>query len=525
MRVVLAALCFSLTLVGCKTDPSTPEHWEQRITEPKSKKEKLKAVADLRASKYLTPALVPMLEKRLANEKPAEVRGAIARLLGEQKSATSIGPLSDAIEPAASDGDTKALNKEIAVALGNLGDQKAVPALLKLLKTKDNYTVIAAIEALGALQAKEAFAPLYELAIDDAIEPFITKKAIEALGEIGDARAVPGLIKAMVKERKGVSFYRESSYALYKVGAPAGDALIPVVEGKDKALFSWAASNNIKDIGLILKATQVLGDLHDLRAEKTLISFLNYKSEFDDVRLLYRMQAADALGRMRSKEAVSAIAAILDENEAAARRSYVWALSRIGSSDALPRLLETAAKGPWDAREESMRGVAMLSNDPSVFDKLVAAEPKTFEAECKEDDGQTACKDVPAAVASHVEKMKSFAARAAAGKECKADAACWAKKLDDKNEGVRERAAYELGRSGNAAYIGEMMKRMREKNLDTRLAFIQGADWLVHDSKEALAQAKQSLPELNQQIADERGKTQFDKVNEDLKRLHVKLEQ
>lgn len=527
MRVFLSVSCLalgSLWFAGCKSDPSSVEHWEKRIAESKSKKERLKGVEDLRSSKYLTPAMVPMLQARLEVEKAAEVKAAIARVLGEQKVKGAVDALANAIEPAPSESDTRNLDKEIALALGNIGDPKGVPALLKLLKTKDNYTIIAACESLGTLQAKEAFEPIYELATDESIEPFITKKAIEALGEIGDARAVPGLIKAMVKERKGTSFYREASYALYKVGSPAADALLPVVEGKDKALFAWAESNNIKDIALYLKATQVLGDLHDMRAEKAILGFLNYKSEFDDLRLLYRMRAADALGRMRSKDAARGIAAMLDEPEANARAEYVWALARIGSKDAVPKLLESSGKGSWDARSESMRGLAMLGDDPGAFDRFAANEQKLFEAECKMDDGQPACQNLADAVAKHVEKIKSLGARAAAAKECKGDPACWAKKLDDKNEGVRERAAYELGRSGKAPYVTELMKRMREKNLDTRLAFIQGADWLVHDSKDALAEAKKFLPDLNTQISEERGKTEFDKVNEDLKRLHVALE-
>ena len=62
-------------------------------------------------------------------------------------------------------------------------------------------------------------------------------------------------------------------------------------------------------------------------------------------------------------------------------------------------------------------------------------------------------------------------------------------------------------------------------NLDTRLAIIQGADWLIDDSKDAAAEAKKTtLEPLRKQIADERGKTEFVKVNEDLRRLLAKLE-
>ncbi len=98
-----------------------------------------------------------------------------------------------------------------------------------------------------------------------------------------------------------------------------------------------------------------------------------------------RMRAADALGRMRSKEGVKPLAALLDEEEPNARKEYVWSLARIGGKDAVAKLVETAGKGGWAAREESMRGVAMLGDDPSAFDRFAAAEQKLFETECKDD--------------------------------------------------------------------------------------------------------------------------------------------
>lgn len=523
--VVTGLLSFCLVLSSCKSDPALPETWEKRIAGTKSTKEKLKAVEDLRGSKFMGPTMVPMLEKRLEDEKKAEVKAVIARLLGEAKQASSVDALVNAIDPAASESDAKTMNKEIAIALGKLADQKSVPALVKLLKTKDNYTVIAALEALGDMKAKEAFDPLYAIATDDTQPPFITKKAIIALGDLGDARAVPGLVRAMFKERQGISFYGESSFALYQLGKPAADALVPVIDGKDKELAEWAAKNNVKDIALLAKGVQVIGDLHDKRAEKSIVSYLNYKSEFDDLKLIMRMRSADALGRMRSKEGVKPLAALLDEEEPNARKEYVWSLARIGGKDAVAKLVETAGKGPWGAREESMRGVAMLGDDPAVFDKFAAAEQKLFETECKDDsDSDADCKDVAAGVAKHKTKILTYKNRAVAAAECKADAKCWVKHLDSKDEGTRERAAYEIGRSGDAALIDELMKRLPEKNLDTRLAIIQGADWLIDDSKDAMEQARKGLPALEKQVADERGKTEFVKVNEDLRRLLTKLQ-
>ncbi len=524
-RVLIGGLLFvALAMSSCKSDPALPETWAKRISGGKTTKDKVKAVESLRGSQYLKPEFAPMLITQLNEAKKPEVKTALARVLGELKDPSAREALESAIDPAASESESRALNKEIAVALGNLGDAKAAPSLAKLLKTKDNFTVLAAIDALGDLKAADAFDPLYAIATDDAIEPFITKKAIIALGNLGDARAVPGLVKAMFKERKGISFYVEASFALYQLGQPAADALVPVVEKRDKELFDWAAKNNIKDVALLAKSVQVLGDLHDKRAEKTIVGFLNFKSDFDDIKLIMRMRAADALGRMRSKEGVKPLAALLDEEEANARREYVWSLSRIGSKDAVAKLVETSLKGPWGARDESMRGVAMLGDDPAAFDKFAAAEQKLFEAECKEDPDYDECKDVGKSVAAHVAKITAYKLRATAAAECKADTACWAKQLDSKDEGVRERAAYELGRSGNAAVTNELFKRLTDTNLDTRLAIIQGVDWLIDDSPEALATAKQGLPALEKQVADEKGKTEFVKVNEDLRRLLAKLQ-
>jgi HEAT repeat protein len=522
MRIfcVLCVLC----LVSCKSDPTTPQHWDKRIANARGKKEKVKAVEELRA-KYMTPAMIPMLTKALGNEKSTEVKASIARALGETKSLEAVGPLIEAIDPAPNDSDAKAMNKEIATALGTIGDKKAVPALAKLLRAKDNYTVIAAIESVGTLKAQEAFEPLYDLANDESIEPFVTKKAVVALGELGDARAVPGLVKLMFREPKGrgISFYMESSFALYQIGQPAADALVPVVQQKDKGLIEWANKNGTKDVALFAKATQVLGDLHETRSEKELIGFLNFKSEFDDIKLIMRMRAADALGRMRSQEAATALGLMLEETDAVARREYVWSLARIGNKESLKPLLESAGDGTWDARSESMRGVAMLADDASVFNKLSAAEAKLTDEECQEDAENPDCKNLPARIKGHLEKMTLYKKRVTVAAQCKGDATCWAEKLDDTDEGIRERAAYEVGRSGNAALINDLMKRLTEKNLDTRLAIIQGADWLVHDSKAALTEAKKYLPALTQQIAQEKGRTEFVKVNEDLRRLAVKI--
>ena len=425
--VNLTVALLMLSFAGCKPDPSKPEYWDKKISDSKGKKEKVKAVEELRASQHMGEAVVPVLLKHLASQKHAEVKASIARTLGEHHLASATDGLIAAIDPAPSDSESRTLNKEIATALGEIGDTKAVPALVKLVRVKDNYTVIAALEALGHLEAAAAFDDVYALAQDENADPFVTRKAVIALGEIGDPKAVPGLIQAMIKERKGVSFYMEASFALYQLGKPAADALVAILNKTDKTAVEWAAKAGIKDVAVYAKAMQIIGDLHDLRAEKALIEALNFKSEYDDIRLIIRMRAADALGRMRSKEAVKPLSTMLTEEESVARRDYVAALVRIGGTEALPKLIESAASGIWDARHESIRGIAMLGDDVAVLEKLEADEPKRFEDECKNDSELPGCSDAQGNAKKHVEAISKYKVRVAAAKTCQSDTACWQK--------------------------------------------------------------------------------------------------
>ncbi len=520
-----AALCAALLLVaGCKGDPKSPEYWQKSISGGKQAKDRIRSVDDLRASGNLNPSFLPTLHGLLKSEKKLEVKSALARAIGDMKDPSSVEPLAAEIDLGNTDSDGNALNKELASALAKIGDPKGGALMLKLIRAKDSYVKIEAINALGSLKAKEAIDPLVAVATSESEEPFICKKAIQALGDIGDPKAVEPLVKMMFKERKGISFYLEASYSLYQIGQPAADALLPVIKGDDKAILQWAQDNNVKEPALYAKAAQVIGDLADPRAVPALEQKLGYESTFVDIQLFVRMKAAGALGRLRSTGSASKIAGMLTEEEANARAEYIRALVKLGGRDGIASLQKSASTGSWDAREPSIIGVAMLGDERELpfFEKLAKDEEKLTAAECKENSEYAGCNDVPALTKKHVDAINAHAKRVNAAKECK-DAACWVKKLDDTDAGVRERAALEVGRSKKAELVTELTKRLTENNLETRLAIIQGVDWMVSDSKEAAKKAAEGLPVLDKQIADERGKTQFVKVNEDLRRLAVKI--
>jgi len=88
----------ALACAGCKGDPKSPEYWDKQLGSAHKIKEKLRVLDDLRESGALTPAFLPVLHSHLSQDKQSEVRGAIARMLGEMKDPSSVDPLSDALE-------------------------------------------------------------------------------------------------------------------------------------------------------------------------------------------------------------------------------------------------------------------------------------------------------------------------------------------------------------------------------------------------------------------------------------------
>lgn len=521
LSLVLALAVFS----GCKGDPKTPEYWEKQLTGARKADGRVQAVESLRTSGNLQASFLPMLHARLAAEKRAEVKAALARAIGDLKSPTSLEPLQAALDPSATDTETALANKELAAALGKLGDPKAAPALVGLLRAKDNYTRIEAIQALGVLRAPQAVEPLMQLASDGTSEPFLNKKAIEALGRIGDARAVPVLMRMLTKERQGISFYVESSFALYQMGTPAVDALLAAMDGRDAELAKWAQQNGVNPASYAMKGAQILGDLKDRRAEAVLIKQLSFTNSSAQVQALVRMQAAEALGRMRTAAAVRPISALLSEEDPTVRTSYVRALVLVGGRDALPALEKAASQGDWYAREAAMRGVAMLGNEQEqqLFSKWAQNEPALAAKECQQYGGE-GCDNPEALGLKRGEAILRYAKVVEAAKACSADPGCWAPKLTDKEPRVVERAALELGRSGNPQHTAALAERLSEKNLDARMALIQGLDWLVGGSQEAAAKARESLPKIQSQLANEKGNSEFVNVNEDLRRLAFRLE-
>jgi HEAT repeat protein len=104
-----------------------------------------------------------------------------------------VEPLIDAL-------DDKRIRNEAAMALGKIGDKKAIKHLIKAISNQDPTFRSAAEEALGLIGDEEAVPPLIKALENDDIS--VRRHAAGALAKIGDDKALGPLKIAALKDRR-----------------------------------------------------------------------------------------------------------------------------------------------------------------------------------------------------------------------------------------------------------------------------------------------------------------------------------
>ncbi|HLT31266.1 MAG TPA: HEAT repeat domain-containing protein [Myxococcaceae bacterium] len=519
-------LCGALLLAvpGCKQDPSTPEHWERALNRAGGASARVRLVEQLRESGHADPAFLATLHRWLKEERHDRVRTAMVRLIAEIGDPSSLEPLNAAIRADDPNADGKLLNRQIAKAVGTLGDPAGVPIALRLLSTRDPYVRIAAIEALAALRVPSSAIALEDLAENLDVDPFLSHKAVEALGEIGASSSLPVLIRMMFHERAGAHFYPVSAFALYRYGPGATEALLPLFRGEDVELTAWARQAGIAEAGVYARTAQLLGDLQAQEAEPLLLDRLTYESSNAELQQIVRTVSAQALGRMGSRSAAPAIAAQLSSAEPHVQEQLILALIRIGGTDALPALRQTATSRSWSVREQSARALALLggTGELPVLEAMLASEEKHTRTACAASPELPGCPD-PAALAQERRAiLMRHRATLAAGSEVQ-DVAGWRARLSAPEPGLRERAAVELGSARNVDAVAALLPLTADPDLEVRHAALHALD-LLTEVPEARRTAREALPSWRRQLDEELGQARLGPMLEDLRRLIVKVE-
>lgn len=533
-RTLPAALAASLlALASChKPDPNSVEDQVAAVKKGKTTREKEKALDNLRrlGKKEAVPGLVEALP-----EAPPKIRAQIAVILGQLKDPSSVTALAEALDPSAGTDrpDANAANKEIARALGDIGAPDAAKPLVRLLKaTRDNYVRMEAIAALGRLKDRAAVPLLCELAESEEVEALIAKKAVLALAEINDPAALPTYVRMMFVERGGkASHYPEASFAIFKLGAAAQDRVLRLLKGEDKELLDWAKERKVDPAAVVAKAAQLESDLQDRRAAAALVGLLRYEDPERDHALEVRKSAADALGRMRAPEAQAPLAAMLGEENPAARSAYVRALVQLGDAGAAPKLAACAKQGSFGAREYCMLGLALLGakSDAKSLGALLKEEPALFDKECKALSGEVDCAaEKQAIVAARLKIVEGYRKTLESAGGCSA-VKCLEEQLSSAEPTARERAAYELGRRGSVssipALVGALQREAKDEvDLNPRFAAVCAIDWIASGNPDGRKLAAAEVDRLKALVKSDEKRPLTQRIAEEVLRLATKLE-
>jgi HEAT repeat protein len=261
-------------------------------------------------------------------------------------------------------GDDADLRMQAALALGEQGDERAIPALLAALNDSDVNVVYHAIEALGKLHALEATELLTTIA--ERRDFFLSFVALEALVAIGDERVTPRIVPLLDEE-----LLREAAATLLgRLGneqtvAPLADLLntgqgpAPVIARALATLYQryqerFGEGEHIADLSRRLinaEGTRALIDAlfaepaTDLRSLAQVTGWLEGPNIAQSLTLLLgkpeaRSEVIEALVR-HGADVTQLLLEQLAATELETRKAAVIALGRIGDNRATPALINT----------------------------------------------------------------------------------------------------------------------------------------------------------------------------------------
>lgn len=526
MRQILALVAAAVFVIGC-SNPTDPEGWARRALSRARTDEKLEALGHLRklvsregegkdrvTQEQRGAAVDPLVALVSSKQTPAKVRSEAVMALADIGDTRAAKPLVDALDPAPMDREARDLNRRIADALGALRAIEAVPALEALARADDGYTQVAAVDALGKVGDPRAIATLAEIATAEKSEPFTAKKALLAIGQIGDDDQHHGRAAAFRMAFAGTTYFSAASFAAYELGKPMAEPLLLVLEGKESDVTAWARGRGASEGALIATAAQLLGDVGGPEVVPALLTRLDYTDPKPEVQALVRVFAAESLGRLRAREAVRPILELAArESDPSVRDRLLGAVARIGDLSAVPALKAMASA----ASHPSLRAGPLLA-----VSRLGSREERSFvESLVKKDCDGPACTGITKL------RYEGMLARLDAAQACGGSAACWEGKLEDARAAVRDRAALELGWAGSAKAVPALANAAaRQVNDDEDVAAryhaLLAIRWIT--AREPLGPAGGEVAaKLETLAALDRGRTLTEVVNEDAARLAARL--
>ncbi|MBI2386211.1 MAG: HEAT repeat domain-containing protein [Elusimicrobia bacterium] len=236
-------------------------------------------------------------------------------------------------------GHLQVLRWKILEALSRLGGDQAVRTLSEALNESDPRVVEEAVRGLGRLQVRDAVPALQQLA--GGASGNLLQAVFEALGDIGDKRAVSTLDQAVANPDKFIEV--QASYGLAKLGKKDAfarlNAFLKGDPGEDKVglLAAYYLVKLDKDAGLEHLETMM-------------------KKPDSPLAPL----AAETLGKTENPRAVLVLVEAFKAPDPAVRQSVARALVRLGGPRAVTALKKLRADSNPGVRGAAVNGLADL---------------------------------------------------------------------------------------------------------------------------------------------------------------------
>jgi HEAT repeat protein len=212
----------------------------------------------------------------------------------------------------------------------------------------------------------------------------VPKGAAEALGVIGDSRAVKPLLIAIAAHKdRHTDVCTAAAEALVKIGASAVEPLIAALKDRDsdvriaavealgkigdtRAVEPLIAALKDRDSHVCIAAVKALGKIGDTRAVEPLIAALKDRDRF------VRYAAVEALGKIGDTRAVEPLIAALKDSDSILRKVAAEVLGKIGDPRAVEPLIAALNDSDSGVRKVAAEALGMIG-DPRAVEPLIAA--------------------------------------------------------------------------------------------------------------------------------------------------------
>jgi HEAT repeat protein len=444
-RILLVGLLVS-AVWGCMGDPNDPRTWAKKLGNLREQDEALARLAqmDVERAKVVVPDLMKLYQQ---THSPQHL-SALARFRDPQ----TIPLFVEALDYGDEDFDKAII---AAQALGEMKAQAAVDKLIEgaekplPIKSRGNNAKRECMRALVKIGDHKAVPPLMRVLTTSADEQDFALNQMAALGlaEFKDPQAIPALVKGLFMTGRGTDIFQECRLGLVRIGAPAVDPMIQLLQGKNAEVQEMAVKYQFDKAspGVIpYKAAYMLGDLRAAKAVPVLIQRLRVPAQGSE-----HSAVLIALGQIGSPEAVDALLAVSGNTKAepALRASAMDALYMTGDSRAVPLLLDIARSGYVTVGGK--KASDLRANAAIDFARL--AGPDHFAAFKALADKETEVQGVFGEALDRVQVAK----------ECAGDLRCYGKALNDPSWTRAEKAAFALGFSGDKAGVPLLLAGLR----------------------------------------------------------------